>query len=89
MEMMMISSGITHYPVGLTAPPPKSIVPRAARLAGSQSRSVASSDLVRLRFFGVVMVVAGENGGWSRVARPDPHNFYTLNPKMSNPPSKT
>jgi hypothetical protein len=23
--LMMISSGITHYPVGLTAPPPKSI----------------------------------------------------------------
>ena len=66
----MNSSGITHYPVGLTAPPPKSI--RAARLAGSQSRSVASSYLVRLRFSGVVVVVAGENGGWSRVARPDP-----------------
>jgi hypothetical protein len=63
--MMMISnSGITHYqllPRNLSAP-------RTARLAGSQSRSVASSDLVRLRLSGVVVVVAGESGGsewWS------------------------
>jgi hypothetical protein len=48
--LLMNSSGITHNPVGSYSSPEIYQRHRAARLAGSQSRNVATSDLVRLRF---------------------------------------